>query len=146
MPDIQQMRTFLDRDRVPFQTRGESRAKPSFRDETDINNIMRRFEKTGVIDHYSRVQGHYGDYSVVPDYQQALNAVINAREMFMSLPAAIRKRFDNDPGEFLAFAEDPANEDAMIEMGLMQAKPAPTAPEVEPRGETPAPAPAPDEG
>lgn len=40
------------------------------------------------------------------------------KKSFMTLPASVRERFANDPGEFLKFAEDPANLDEMVDMGL----------------------------
>ena len=87
--------------------------------DADINNIMKRYERTGLLDHVNQYQGDYGDYTNVPvDYHDALNFVRNSQEMFMTLPAAVRARFDNDPGAFLKFVEDPANADAMVEMGL----------------------------
>jgi hypothetical protein len=53
--------------------------------------------------------------------------------MFMSLPAKIRSRFQNDPGAFLDFVQNPENRDEMIELGLAKAQPrAPVEPEAEP--------------
>lgn len=115
---------FYERHPVQKQTVGESLTKQSFHDETEINNIMRRYRETGIIEHVKKYQGRYGEFDTVPDYQTALNRLHEAQEMFMSLPADIRKRFQNDPGEFLAFATDPKNADELIEMGLAE-RPAP---------------------
>lgn len=90
----------------------------SFKDECDINVIMKRYEKDMLLEHVNEYQGQYGDFSEVPDYHTAMNFVRQADEMFMTLPAGIRKQFDNDAGEFLAFVSDPSNKDKMIEMGL----------------------------
>lgn len=97
-----------------------SMAKQSFRDECDINNIMKKYEKTGLLDHVNQYQGQYADLTGIVDYHTALNQVIAAEEAFMTLPAGIRSRFDNDPGNFLAFVDDPNNEEEMIKMGLKQ--------------------------
>lgn len=99
---------------------GDTRAKQSFKDECDINVIMKKYEATGLIDHVNTHQGHYADVLEVPDYQSALNSVMSAQNAFMSLPAAIRAQFENDPGQFLAFVQNPANRDEMIEMGLAE--------------------------
>ena len=97
-----------------------SMAKQAFKSECDINTIMRRFEKDAVLDHVSKVQGRYEDFTRYPgDFEEAMALVTNAREMFLTIPSTIRDRFDNDPGAFLDFAQDPANEDAMREMGLL---------------------------
>lgn len=90
-----------------------------FKDECDVNKIMEKFRKTGVITHVRNVQGHYGDFSVLPSYHEAKNAILAADDMFMSLPAEIRARFDNDAGDFLDFTQNPANKDEMIALGLI---------------------------
>lgn len=111
-----------DRERLQFATSGPSRTHQAHKEECDINRIMRRYAKTGVIEHVNRYQGRYGDFTQVPeDYESALDHVQQAEDMFMSLPSSIRKRFDNSPGEFLSFASDPDNADAMRELGLSRA-------------------------
>ena len=99
--------------------------------ECDINNIMSRYERDGILPHVNQYQGQYGDFTGVVDYQTALHLVQDAEDCFMSLPANIRKRFDNDPGQFFDFVSKPANVDEMISLGL--AKPRSDA--NEPQGE-----------
>lgn len=113
------------RDRVSFATGDVSRTKQSFKAECDINTIMRRYQKSGIVSHFAKVQGRYGDFLSAVDYQTALNGVISAQEAFDTLPAAVRKRFGGDPAEFLAFAQDAANRDELIAMGLVKAPPKP---------------------
>jgi phage internal scaffolding protein len=60
----------------------------------------------------------YGDFSSVPDYQEAMNTVIHAQDQFNALPANIRKEFDHDPEKMLAFCSDPTNLEKMRELGL----------------------------
>ena len=98
--------------------------KQSFAAECDINTIMSRYERTGVIDFVNAREGRYGDASAI-DYQKALNIVIEADEMFADMPASLRSRFDNDPVKFLDFVDDPANLDEGIKLGLFKA-PAPS--------------------
>lgn len=102
-----------------YQTKieGTSMTKQIFKDECNINNIMAKFERTGAIDHYAKYAPHYGDATNV-DLQDALNTVISAQEMFDELPATLRKRFSNDPGEFLDFVQNPENQEEMYELGL----------------------------
>ena len=95
----------------------ESRTKQAFADECDINQIMARYEKTGVVDHVKLSGAHYGDFPQI-SYHESLNAVIAAQEAFMALPARIRAKFGNDPGAFVDFATDPDNADEMRKMGL----------------------------
>jgi len=95
-----------------------SLTKQSFAAECDINNIIKRYQKTGVIEHEKQYQGRYEDFSNVRSYQDSLNSLFEAQESFMSLPSSVRKRFDNDPGLFLDFVHDEKNLDEMISMGL----------------------------
>lgn len=99
----------------------DSRTKQSFKQECDINTIMAKYEKTGVIEHTKSFAGHYGDFSDIKSYQEALDAVIAAEEMFMGLPAQARAKFANDPGKFLDFVEDPSNVEEMGRLGLLNA-------------------------
>jgi len=95
-----------------------SRTKQSFRDECDINNILRQFNVTGQLP-VGSVQPQYGDFSGITDYQSALNAVMVAQDSFLALPAKVRARFDNDPALFVEFASDEANKDEMKALGLL---------------------------
>lgn len=100
---------------------GTSRAKQSHKAECDINTIMAKYKKTGLIDHMARSAGEYADVSGA-DFQSAQLVVAGAKSMFQGLPASIRARFENDPGEFLAFMDNPANVNEAVELGLL-AKP-----------------------
>lgn len=128
-------RTFFageKRRRVQKFFKKPSKTKQSFRDECDINNIMKRYEKDGLIAHVNRYSGQYGDFGDAPLFQDAMNKVIAAEEMFMSLPAAVRTRFKNDPGAFIAFATDEKNRDEMKRLGLLKEEaPAPVPMKVE---------------
>lgn len=97
-----------------------SLARQEYRDQCDINNILKQFKKTGIINHIS-AQAQQGAYEDLPDpmeYQDALNAVMVAQESFATLPSRVRTRFDNDPEKFLGFMMDPKNADEMYELGL----------------------------
>lgn len=96
-----------------------SLTKQAFKAEADVNNILARYRQTGVVEHLSVYQQLYGDFSEVDDYHTALNKLLAADDKFMSLPANIRKKFENDPGKFLEYVEDPANFDEMVVMGLI---------------------------
>jgi len=106
-----------DRSKLVF-TR-PSRTKQSFRDECDINTILRQFNVTGQLP-IGSVQPQYGDFSGITDYQSALNAVMAAQDSFLELPAKIRAKFDNDPALFVDWASDEANRDEMKAMGLLR--------------------------
>jgi len=82
--------------------------------------IMKRYEKTGVLPNMILKNPVYGDFSSVPNYQEALNIVRIAQEQFNGLDASVRNRFDNDPAKFLDFATNPENVEQMAKMGLLK--------------------------
>lgn len=99
---------------------GESMTKQSFKKECDINNILAKYRKTGMIDHIRENNGQYVDVPESFDYHGAMNIVAKASSMFEELPSDLRKKFDNDAGAFLDFVNNPENADAMCELGLMK--------------------------
>lgn len=109
---------------------GSSRTKQSFKDECDINVIVAKYIRTGVIDPRSlnAREAMFADVTDVPSYQEALNVVRAAQEGFEALPAKIRDRFENDPAQLLGFMGDPKNEAEAIELGLITGPETPSAP------------------
>lgn len=100
-----------------------SLAKQSFADEADINTIVRRFGLTGQLP--SGVEAPtYGDFVGVFDFHSAMNAVAQARESFDKLPADVRYRFNNDPGQLVDFCSDEANRAEAEKLGLVVPAPA----------------------
>lgn len=96
----------------------KSITKQCFKDECDINNIMSKYVKTGQLPSLIKENPQYGDFSFPLDYQKALDLVSFADEQFSALPSGLRKKFSNDPVEFLNFVHDPSNIDEMYELGL----------------------------
>lgn len=103
--------------------RDPSLTQQHFAEECDINTIVDRFMRTGVMPD-TVVVPQYGDYSDVMDFQTAQNAIRQASENFFAMPAAIRARFQNSPQVFLEFFGDPANQDEAIRLGLATRRPA----------------------
>lgn len=97
--------------------------RQEFQRECNINHIMAKYQKTGVVDHLAKHAPEYGTYDPV-DFQQALETIRQGEEMFSELPSTVRKYFDNDPAEFMTFVQDPNNIDKLVELGLATPKPA----------------------
>lgn len=93
-----------------------------FAEDCDINTIVRRFGLTGKMPVMPDM-GQVGDFTDVVDFHSAMNRVTAAREEFMLLPAHVRERFGNDPGNVLAFLEDEKNRDEAVKLGLVPAPP-----------------------
>jgi len=89
-----------------------------FKDECDINNILRQFNITGLLPE-SALSPRYGDFTGISDYHSALNQVIAAEDEFMRLPADLRARFENDPAQLIEFLENSDNKDEAIKLGLV---------------------------
>lgn len=118
---------YVDFDKPVIAFEGEkslSMTKQAFAEECDINNILKKYNKTGILPHLAKADPRYGDFSTVPDYQDALNTVLHAQTQFAALPAHARDRFANDPSRFLAFAQDPTNNAELVAMGLASERPA----------------------
>lgn len=90
-----------------------------FKNECDVNHIMKKYEQTGQLFHLNRKAGVYADLSNITDYQSMLHTVMDAQEKFSSLPAEVRKKFDNDPSKLIQFLSDPKNTEQAVELGLV---------------------------
>lgn len=116
-------RTAYDRDSVEGITFNEpSMSQQHFKDECDVNNILRKYESTGLVTHVANGTPSYGDFSSVLEFQQAQNILIEAQDAFDALPASLRKRFDNDPALMLEFIENPDNREEAEKLGLVAKK------------------------
>ena len=89
--------------------------------DTDINEIVRRFGLTGELPSGVRAPT-YGDFIFDGDYRDALEAIRNADESFMAMPADVRARFENDPAQFIDFVSDEANRAEAEKLGLVLPK------------------------
>lgn len=89
-----------------------------YKDTCDVNKIIQKYDKHGLITHVSSIEAKYGDMTGA-DYKTAMDLVVNMRTMFNELPSEIRKRFDNSPEKYLNFMEDPANRKEAIDLGLI---------------------------
>lgn len=80
-------------------------AKQEFKDECDMNFILKNLKKTGVLSHLNDRQAMYQEIEVT-DLQTAMNTVMEAEGMFNQLPAALRKELGNDPIKFVELCQD----------------------------------------
>ncbi len=106
--------------RVSMKFASKGRTRQSETASCDINKIMAKYVKTGQVDHVAKHGGSYG-FATSVSFHEAMNVVTKAESMFLDLPAATRKRFGNDPADFLDFVQNPANSEALADMGLAEA-------------------------
>lgn len=121
-------------DTVVFN-REPSLTRQEFADECDINSIMKRYDAhvIGGPGNLPPMDPQFIDFTEMPqDLMGYLQFMQDTENAFMSLPAVVRKNFDNDPHRFVEYASDPASLDQMREWGLAKPAPAPKEPEVQP--------------
>lgn len=99
-----------------------SMTQQQFKDDCDINNIMRKYANTGEFTHLSKRPGVFADMTSVTDYQDMLHKVHAAQAAFSELPAATRVRFENDPANLIAFLQDDKNYDEAVKLGLCESR------------------------
>lgn len=108
---------------------GPTRTKQSAEAESNINNIVKLYTKTGQLTHISQHLANYRDMSGIPDLHEAMNIVADANSTFQDLPAEVRKAMRHDVANFLPFIDDPENLEQCVEWGIL---PAPTKAEPNP--------------
>lgn len=109
-----------------FKSKG--RTKQEFTKECDINTIMGKYQKSGILPEYTK--GYFSDVSNFPDYQTAMEQITIAKTNFNQLNSDIRSKFENDPSKLLNFLKDEKNADEAYELGIIN-KPSEGQPEQE---------------
>jgi phage internal scaffolding protein len=108
-------RTCYDNNRKRVQTcyaEDRGRTHQEHKQECDINHILEKYARTGLVTHVSKYEPQYGDVTSM-EYQDMQNKIADVNSMFADLPAKERQRFNNDPSQFLAFVSDLKNVDDM---------------------------------
>ena len=105
--------------RVRLSCNPESQVQQQFKNECDINYIVKRFLQTGQFVNMRRPEEYtFGDFTGL-DYRSALDFVRSANEQFNTLDSHIRERFANNPYNLLQFLENPANREEAERLGLL---------------------------
>lgn len=110
----------LDQADTAVYFREKSMCRQEFAEECDINNIMRGYDiqDIGALMRQG-LDPVYVDWTAMPStLMEFMHLQQSAEEAFMTLPAVVRKEFDNDPIAFCDYASDSANIEKMREWGL----------------------------
>lgn len=115
-----------------FRTVGASKTDQSFADDSDINELVRRFVKRGslydpaTLINQTPSQPSFGDFSNIPDLLDAANQIVEAERMFGQLPAMIREFFNHNALSLLQFVDMAKKDENLyakgVELGLLKAK------------------------
>lgn len=101
----------------------ESKTVQSDFAESDINLIVERVLRTGVMPMTQAPPLNIDFSEQVFDFQSAQDMIIEANKSFAALPAKVRARFGNDPAKFVDFFSDPENIGEAVKLGLAVAVP-----------------------
>ncbi len=100
----------------------EDMTRQEFADESDINNIVAKYKRTGELPAArDAALAVFQDVSGIGDYQDAVTRLKDAENAFMELPAIIRDEFNHDPLALVDFAMNPDNFDRAVELGIFRA-------------------------
>lgn len=124
---------FSPRVAVIAMSADDGRTQQHFGDKVDINKILAKYRKTGVIEHVQRAQERYGDFTELTEFAIHADKVAKANQAFEMLPAELRNKFNNSVPGFFEFIGNPANKDECIKWGLFN-KPAESGPIGDPDG------------
>ncbi|AXH76057.1 MAG: internal scaffolding protein [Microviridae sp.] len=105
-------------DQSGLHTGSEGGAKQSFKDEVDINTIVKRFGIGYEMPEPSFLPGTQ-DFTNIGDFHSAMNLIARAKEQFEEFPANIRARFDNNAADWADFCLKEENRGELAKMGLL---------------------------
>lgn len=99
-------------------------------DEVNINKIIARFNKTGVLGDGTLRTPQYADVSLFGDFSEAQQKIAEGRAAFAALPVSVKKLAGNDPTRLWEVLVDPDNRKILEEAGVLKApaKPLPAEP------------------
>lgn len=129
-----------DRLRVTHPVGGEVKTKQSFKDEVNINSIIKRW-RDGVPLPEEHRNPTYGDFSDSGSFHEALERIRESEVHWMRLPSEIRAACEQDMGLFLDKVQTEEGLKEMIDLGLDEYQ---TPPGVEVPPDTPKRNPEPD--
>jgi len=111
--------------RVYTENTQPSKTDQQWKKSCDVNEIVTKYKRTGQLSHVRSQQATYQDVSEIPDLLTSLTQVQKAKDAFLTVPAELRKKLDNDPVNFIEYLNDPKNDSEAIKYGLKN-KPTPT--------------------
>lgn len=117
LPPVKSCGGKLDKDGMDTYW-GSSLTLQAEAENADIPLIMEKYAKTGVINANIKSNLQFGDASMVPSYHEAYNLIAQSHELFDSLDAKIRSRFQNDPSNMINFIADKENYDEAVKLGI----------------------------
>ena len=101
-----------------------SRTKQSFKKKSNINNIIAKYNRTGILATTPGVTPTrapvFGDFTNAGTYMDQMIKITKFNEEFMALPSTLRNKFQNNPALLIDFLANPDNAVEAMELGLKQ--------------------------
>lgn len=98
-----------------------SKTQQQFKEEADINNVMMKYQKTGILGNIlDQRQPFHGDFTTGFEFQEAQNMIAETTQKFEALPSDLRERFGNSPAKLLDFIADPQNRIEAEKLNLIE--------------------------
>lgn len=111
---------YKPKQRVQISFGKHSMTKQSHAKEADINYIVKKYHKTGILEHWRKNEPEYG-FANSETFHESMNIITKAQNMFDELPSNAREYFNHSPANFLDFVNDPeTNISKMRELGLAE--------------------------
>lgn len=101
---------------------GESMTQQHFAEEVDINNIVAKYNRSGIITHVRAAQEKFGPLPELSEYAVHLDKVAKAQQAFEMLPAELRNHFNNSIPGFFKYISEEKNFDQCVEWGIYEPK------------------------
>lgn len=124
-PQFQTRYSYKKHSGLSFNTdnpKNVSRTQQHFSKEANVNTIMKKYGKSGLLTdptiNPTRMP-MYGDFSNIPTFMEAQNAIIAVKNWFNQLPPEVRSKFDNDAAKCQEWTINPDNKEEAEELGVL---------------------------
>lgn len=110
--------------RVYTQNDEPDMCQQSFKDECDINNIVKRYIDVTGKEPNVPLDGVINDFTGIGNMSldEIQNAMIEKKMAYDGLPPKLKKRFNGDIVKMMAFINDPDNHAECVALGLYENK------------------------
>lgn len=89
-----------------YKKPGQSLTEQHHARSCDINTIMAKYIKTGIIEHVNNYEPTFGDVSGL-DFKKAMDTVALVKSEFANMPAYVRDHFNQDEAAYLEKVSTP---------------------------------------
>jgi len=91
-----------------------------FKSEVNINNIIAKFNRTGILGDGEKAVPRYADVSLFGDFSQCQARIQEGKNAFQELPLEVRKLAGNDPARLWDVLQNPENREILVNAGVLE--------------------------